>query len=180
MIIPQNCDIVLTKSAGLLGVGIRFFENHPEEAASKVNHVGIMVDEINIIEALSKTVERPLATGYSPPSKTKIAIYRPLNLTENERNTIITKARSYVGKTYGYTKILAHILDWFLGGKYVFRRLTNMDKYPICSWVVAQAYAKAGKFFGVAPGSANPDDIWDFVVANPDKYTCIWPLSSWV
>jgi hypothetical protein len=61
-------------------------------------------------------------------------------------------------------------------GAYIFRRLTQNGDYPICSWLVAHAFAKAGKTFGVQPGAANPDDIWDFIVDNPEKYGEIHPL----
>ena len=81
-----------------------------------------------------------------------------------------------MGKTYGYFKIIMHLLDWLLLGAYVFRRLTTNGNYPICSWLVAHAFAKADKNFGVAPGAANPDDIWDFVEENPDKYEQVHPL----
>ena len=53
-----------------------------------------------------------------------------------------------------------------------------MDRYPICSWLVAHAFAKAGKTFGVPPGMASPDDIWDFVNEEPEKYSEIMPLGS--
>ena len=53
-----------------------------------------------------------------------------------------------------------------------------MDNYPICSWVVAHAFKKVEKHFGVAAGAANPDDIWDFVIENPDKYACVYPLKQ--
>ena len=51
-----------------------------------------------------------------------------------------------------------------------------MDRYPICSWLVAHAFKKAGKTFGVKPGAATPDDIWDFVRSNPDKYETVIEL----
>ena len=37
-----------------------------------------------------------------------------------------------------------------------------MDKYPICSWVVASSYGEVGENFGVKVGEASPDDIWDW------------------
>jgi hypothetical protein len=43
---------------------------------------------------------------------------------------------------------------------------------------VAHAYSKAGKDFGVDPGAAQPDDIWDFIQDNPEKYELIHPLGS--
>ena len=70
------------------------------------------------------------------------------------------------------------MLDWILQGAYVFRRLTSDQRYPICSWLVAHAFSKAGKNFGVAAGAAQPDDIWDFVSdpQNHEKYSCIHEL----
>ena len=72
--------------------------------------------------------------------------------------------------------IVAHFLDWLLLGAYLFRRVVPGNKYPICSWVVADAFAKAGKDFGIKVGMATPDDILDFIEENPDKYTEIYPL----
>jgi len=88
---------------------------------------------------------------------------------KEERETIVRKAQTYVGRPYGVGQLIFHFLDWLLLGAYVFRRLGS-DKYPICSWVVAHAYAVVGKYFGQPPGAADPDHIWDFVVAKPDKY----------
>jgi hypothetical protein len=97
-------------------------------------------------------------------------VFRPLNLTDADLAKVVAKADTYVGRRYGYLKILAHWLDWLLQGAYVFRRLARQDRYPICSWVVAHAFAAAGKHFGVEPGAATPDDIWDFVTGHPDRY----------
>jgi hypothetical protein len=91
---------------------------------------------------------------------------------------VVVKAESYVGRKYGYLKLLAHWGDWLLQGAYVFRRLTTKDDYPICSWVVAYAFAAAGKHFDVEPGAATPDDIWDFVTAHPEVYEQILELGA--
>lgn len=48
--------------------------------------------------------------------------------------------------------------------------------WPLCSWLVAHAFSEAGKNFGVEPGAAEPDDIWDFVSTQADKYECVHPL----
>lgn len=75
---------------------------------------------------------------------------------------VAQKARGYEGRKYGWGKIAAHLGDWMLGGRYVWRRLARMDKYPICSWVVASSYGEVGENFGVKVGEASPDDIWDW------------------
>jgi hypothetical protein len=72
--------------------------------------------------------------------------------------------------------VIGHLLDWLLLGTYVFRRITLNTNYAICSWLVSDAFAKAGNYFNVEPGAAQPDDIWDFIQQNPDKYQMIHPL----
>jgi len=175
----QACDVVLTRSETFVGKSIRFFTRRIGEGQTRVNHAGIMGTPRLIIEALQTVVRRSLTDAYGPPSKQQIAVYRPLNLTPEEQVKVMLKANSYVGMRYGYVKIVAQALDWALQGAYVFRRMAGMDKYPICSWVVAHAYSAAGKDFGVAAGAATPDDIHDFVIKHPDKYECVWPLSRW-
>ena len=105
-----------------------------------------------------------------------VAVYRPLNLPPEEIDIIVAEAREQVGKKYGVLKLFGHLLDWLLLGAYVFRKITRNKKYPICSWLVAHAFAKAGKDFGVKPGAADPDDIWDFIEKNPYKYELVHPL----
>jgi hypothetical protein len=111
-----------------------------------------------------------------PPNETSVAIFRPLNINQSEINIIVNEALEQIGKKYGFLKILAHLLDWFLLGAYVFRRITRNGNYPICSWLVAHAYSKAGKTFNVKPGAAQPDDIWDFIIDNQDKYEEMHPV----
>jgi hypothetical protein len=180
----QPGDIFLTQGTGLVSRLIRFFSRSGGESRTKVNHVGLVVwtkeiphceDEIMIVEARSKVQRNNMICVYND-ADTRIAVYRPINLTQDELKKIVAKAQSYVGNSYGYGKIAAHFGDWLLGGRYFFRRFASMDKYPICSWLVAAAYAEADKNFGCPVGMASPDDIWDFVNANPDKYEVVWQL----
>jgi len=151
------------------------------EKHSKVNHVGIVVTEGGIrdavvVEALIKVREHKLWKQYGPPRKDHVAVYRATNLTPEDIEIIMAEAVEQVGKPYGFGKIIAHFLDWLLTGAYFFRRLTSSSRYPICSWLVAHAYSKAGKHFGVSPGVADPDDIWDFVDGKPKYYERIVEL----
>jgi hypothetical protein len=172
-------DIVLTRSLSPAGMIIRYFERARGQAQAQVNHCGVMVDTVTIVEALATVQRRDVRAVYGPPCANPVAIYRPLNLTEAERVAIVAKAASYVGKRYGVLKIVTHLADWCLGGRYLFRRLAGLTDYPICSWVVAYAYQVAGKSFGVDPGGASPADIWDFVTTRSDLYEQVWPLSVW-
>jgi hypothetical protein len=150
-----------------------------------VNHVGIVVEGGSAedavgVEALRTVKRHLLALKYGPGSKSDIAVYRPINLSDREKQVIVEAAEGYVGRSYGYLKIVAHLLDWLLLGIYLFRRLARMDRYPICSWLVAHAFAKADRSFGVPPGMASPDDIWDFVTTEPEKYAVVHSLGPLV
>ncbi len=177
----QPGDVFLTRSTSLLGRLIRICTRSFGEQRSKVNHVGIIVEaggmqEAVAIEALIKVRRHKLWERYHPPKKDWIAVYRPQNIPPEDMTIIVAEAEEQVGKPYGFAKIATHFLDWLLAGAYVFRRLTQSGDYPICSWLVAHAYSKAGYTFGVAPGAADPDDIWDFVIGNPGYYECIVEL----
>jgi hypothetical protein len=176
----KSGDIVLTQGTGLISKLIRKFTRDKYESITKVNHVGIVVEggddkDVVIVEALTGVKKHTMWSQYALTGD-KVAIYRSLDLSEKERNAIVNKAEMYVGRQYGYFKIVAHLFDWALGGRYVFRRIAAMDNYPICSWVVAQSYATVGKNFGVEAGAASPDDIWDHIQKNKSKYKCVRAL----
>jgi hypothetical protein len=179
----KPADIFLTRGNSFISNAIRFFSRTIGESRTKVNHVGLIVEEGTLqtcvaVEALSKVKKHTLWSEYGPNHDDQVAIFRPLNLTEEEKKLIAGEALEQVNKKYGYLKIVTHMLDWFLLGAYVFRRFTQSGKYPICSWLVAHAYSKAGKNFGCEAGAAQPDDIWDFVTKNPAKYEQIHSLKK--
>lgn len=180
--ILQPCDIFFTHGEKVLSKLIRLGETLPGEEEAVVNHVGIVtgygpIDFADVVEALSRVVKHTIYSQYHN-QKDKVAIYRPINLNSEQKYIITNKANSYVGDKYGYFKIVTHLLDYFTGKHYFFRRLANDDNYPICSWVVAHAYKAAGLNFGCEAGMADPDDIWDFCLKNPDKYKCVFELSN--
>jgi len=174
-------DVFLTRGNAFISKAIRFFTRGIGERRTMVNHVGLVVEEGDlrtamVVEALSRVKRHKLWSRYGPPKKDLVAVYRAVNLTEDEAKTIVDVAERQVGKKYGYRKIVAHFADWLLLGAYVFRRLVSDRKYPICSWVVAHSFSKADKYFGVEIGAATPDDIWDFIRENPDRYEKVHPL----
>ena len=175
-------DIFFTKGTGFLSKAIRFCTRSIGEKRTKVNHVGIVVEEgyvstTVVVEALDRVMCHRLWYQYGPPDKNMIMVYRPINLTKEEITTVINAAKNQVGKKYGYIKIVAHLLDWSLFGAYAFRRLVPGKKYPICSWVVAYAFSVICRNFGVTKEMATPDDILDYVEAS-DNYFLVRPLSK--
>ena len=173
-------DIVLTQGTGLISKLIRKFTRDKGESTTKVNHVGVVVEAGDdktavIVEALTGVKKHTMWSQYALTGH-KVAVYRPMNLSPKEKAAVVEKANSYVGQKYGYLKIVAHLADWAIGGKYVFRRFVAMDNYPICSWVVAQSFAVVGKKFGVEAGAASPDDIWDHIQKNKYNFRCVRSL----
>lgn len=174
-------DIVLTRGRGFVSRAIRFFTRRIGESRTKVNHVGLVVEggpfgRAVIVEALRAVERHRLADAYGGADD-EVAVYRAFHLSPAQLARVVAKAESYVGQRYGYGKIALHALDWVLQGAYVFRRLGRMDDYPICSWLVAHAYAEAGVHFGVAPGAATPDDVWDHVTSRPHEFARVSELA---
>ena len=178
-------DVFLTRGKGLISRAIRFFTRAIGERRTKVNHVGILVedgpvDEAIAVEALIRIKRHPLWSQYGPPSSDLVAIYRPRNLSADQIVKIVKAAGEFVHQKYGFIRLAAHLADWFLLGAYVFRRLVPKGKYPICSWLVAESFREAGKHFGLSAGAASPDDIWDFVTLETDKYEEVYALAALV
>lgn len=169
-------DVFFTQGTSWFSRAIRFFTRLPGEPPTLVNHVGVIVSSGYApweVEALSRVRRRQLRVAYGG-KRMNVAIYR-MDMSRTSQEKIMRKADSYVGRKYGYGKIVAHFLDWCIGGQYFFRRLAQMDNYPICSWVVAYAYQEAGFSFGLDPSSASPDDIWDYVT-NHEDWHCVKEL----
>jgi len=161
----QAADIVLVRGTGWVDKLVRWFTRSQGEAPTVVNHVGVMVDSVNIVESAGTTIKHP----FSEVDRGKVFVVRKKVLTQGQKDAISQKALSYVGRKYGYLKLVAHGIDHLLGDRYLFRRLCLMDDYPICSWVCAWAYAAAGLGFGVPPGEADPDSIWDYCMEKLTK-----------
>jgi len=179
----QAADVFATRGRGFFSKLIRLFTRRIGEGRTQVNHVGVVVEggtvkEAAVVEALFRVRRHGLASRYGRGSSSDVAVFRPINLDDDQRRAIVAKAETYVGRRYGVLKLATHFLDWVLQGAYIFRRLTQSDRYPICSWLVAHAFKAVGKHFGKSAGAASPDAIWDFVIANPDKYKTIIPLGS--
>jgi len=175
-------DIFLTRGNAIISRLIRFFSRGIGEKRTMVNHVGLIVEPGVLraavgVEAIRFVTRRALWLGYGPPKTDSVAIFRANNLTDDDIKKITDRALSMVGARYGWFKIVVHLLDWCLLGAYVFRRLVPGKRYPICSWLVADAFSAADKNFGVRPGEAEPDHIWDYVNSTEHgHYVQVYPL----
>jgi len=177
--ILQLGDIVHIQRDTILSKTIRIFGSARGEGKTWASHSALVLGPkrgVAVIEALTKVKINSLLK-YSRQN-IRFVIYRmPKGLNENQKKVIREKALEYRGRNYGYFKILAHALDRLLNNKYFFRQLALMDKYPICSWLVAYVYYRSvGLRFDSAPNAAQPDDILDYCVKN--NWDLVWADSE--
>lgn len=166
-------DLIFTRSASLLGRAIRWFERGRGEAKSWTNHTaGIGMFAGNVVEAQTHVISTPFDEWKEGK---EFEVWRTSDLTDETRLDVARYADSQLGRDYGYLKLIPHALDGLLskitgGSPYVFRRMFFLKNYPICSWLWACAYAKAGLKFGGDPEKMSPDDQHDFVLSHSDKW----------
>jgi hypothetical protein len=183
-VILLAADIILTRSNTFLGRVIRLAERRPGDPA-KYNHVGIVARSgllrpearefwsgAAMVEALWHVRFGEVWDFYGPPAgpnRPIVAVYRPTNVPSNDRSAIAAAAEEHVGQRYGWWKLAAPLGDSMLSAVTpfrdvrLFRRLLFADSRPICSYLVAKAYASRGYDFGVPAGTATPDDVHDYV-----------------
>ena len=182
-VIFNPCDKGFSRSERPYGRLIRFFTRSVGEPETMVNHVfdvtrGGTMYSAEIVEALWHVERHKLYDAYAGTND-QIAIFRPINLTSEQKQIILQDLLSDEGDSYGYLKIPLHLIDSVLfNGRVVARKLAKHWKHQECSGKSARAWGKAGLYFGKEPWAADPDDMWDFCVSNPDKYELIWPLQA--
>ncbi|GAB6125024.1 hypothetical protein [Humidesulfovibrio idahonensis] len=165
-------DLSFRHGQGLIPDAIRWAERKPGEPEAYANHVAGFTAPDMVTEALWSVQTRPYAQFNDG---TPFQVWRCMPLTDAQRQAVAAQALAYVGRDYGLLKIGAHLGDALLSrimgrNVYAVRKLASLDRYPICSWVWANAYEKAlgeKKFFGVEANEADPDDMHDFVSASP-------------
>lgn len=174
-------DLVFFKdSKSKVSFLIRLMSTLRGEGPTFANHVGVIAWSSVVCEALAEGVKfHELVKKYAKP-RYEVAIFRSLEVGAGDQVRIAKAIQHYRNKKYGKAKLAAHAVDWFLSAftgwrwdVYAARRLCRMDRYPICSWLVAWVYKRAGVPFKADPRKAQPDDLMDEVEADPD-WVCIW------
>lgn len=161
-------DIVVEFGTGRIAKAIRWCKR---KEGSRASHVGLITREgwawtpgapAIICEALwdQGVIERTFRSAY-PADASRIAIYRPLNLTPVDRTQIAKWARDKIGSRYSFVSILLHLFGW--------ETLVTGRRW-ICSRFVGEAFQQQGFSFGIGGQAADPGDIESFCRLHPDKY----------
>lgn len=175
-------DLVGVQGRAWMSRAIRWVTRRKWEPRSLVNHHAIIVndgplEDAIVVEAVGKVRRGKLLDFYGGKSA-KVEVWRVINVTLEERDIVAGVAETLVGKKYPYHHLLFQFLDEVvLNGRYIFRRLADLDPFYVCTPLAVACYWAVGKRFGFkSPNQANPDNLRDFLEANPDKYILALPL----
>jgi hypothetical protein len=177
----EEGDIVFTASNGILGRGIRWATRSKGESKTEANHVGLITTggtklNARITEALWKVETAFLFDRYH--KKGTVAVFRPLNVTDGQIVTIRNEVLDHVGQRYGWWKLLLQFGKNKLGQEWM-GKVMFIDDRPICSFLIALAFEKAGLTFGIEGRSADPDEMMDYCLENPGNYQpIIYPMQE--
>ena len=175
--ILEPCDIFFTRGDSLFAYLIRRATRKKNEAPTWAGHVGCVVAagegyDAVVVEALATVDQHPMREQYES-AVVEIRVYRPLSLSDEQKAKILSFLISSVGERYGYLKIALHGLYWLTGCEWVLN-FSFIKSRPICSYLVANAWAAAGLTFGMGFSKVpSPDDMMDWCVAHPEKYELI-------
>lgn len=167
----EPCDLIFTANpTGRFGRLIRWRTRAPVNHVAGVTRPGTLYTA-EILEALHPRAKRwPLGEAYAGEPDL-VEIYRPLNLTLGDREAIVRFALEYEGRKYGWGKIALHafgVPEW-----------AGVERWPICSWIWAQAYFRRGYTFGATRADqADPARMRAFVHDTlGDRYACLRELA---
>jgi len=173
----QKGDVVFTRGSKLLHKLIRWGETSPGEDPSLVNHALLVLADSKVFsEPGSATIiesEAHVQAGrLSLLHKGDwFTAYRAINLNDAMKQVICDNALRQLHAKYGWSQLGLQMIDSkIFGGRVVARRLAPLDKHPICSRLVGEAYGEAGYFFGLPPAACDPDSMLDFCLKHADKY----------
>ena len=167
-------DIVLVASDGLIAWLIRKVSRKGSESPTYVNHAmlvtnGGTVRAATVIDAQPPVVSEAMLRDYAGHL---VAVYRSRELSDFLARDIVVYAMQYHGAWYGLSKIVLHLLG--------LQRFARFDRWPICSWVVARPYDYAKRWtFGKPANEVDPDDIYDYCEAHPEKWECVTCGHEW-
>lgn len=111
-------------------------------------------------------------------------VWRCRTLSAEQCEALSDQALSYINRKFGWTKMLAHLLDGLMykatrKDRFVFRRLDPDGSSPVCSGITAFVYDRAVHYrFGVEPECADPDHIHDWLAEHPDEWERIFVLDD--
>ncbi len=179
-------DVVHVQGSSWLSRVIRRATRDKDELPSWPSHTALVVGAPQggdgtplIIEAVAHVKIHPVTDFASPwiitrpPDKALVPVDTPLDGRHSRaalvRQRIAQHALIRAGRHYGWWKLPMIAGDIYLfAGRNVLRRFFFLNSYPICSWLVAEAFQAVAnyRFLMKDCRRVDPDDVADDVTAN--------------
>ena len=150
-------NLILVKHDDFISKFIRWYTK------SEFNHVGLFIDDNNIIEAGSRCGVRKIKFNYYKNKKSNkeldFSIYKVKNLNEEQKERMKNFALKEVGISYDFLQFIC-VGIFYIFGK--LRKLEPIDLHGwICSELIAENFYEVGIKFqeDVDPDNITPTDI---------------------
>jgi hypothetical protein len=154
-------DVILVRGSSWLAHGIL------AATGNTVSHVGLVisVDPPICIEALTRVKTNLLAVTIGNVEKAYVG--SDPTLSDVERNAIVAKALTLSSASYGWTELALQLADAAFHSTWPTDHLSfELRKHPICSFLVATAYACVGRSFDKESQSVTPADCYAWFKAH--------------
>jgi uncharacterized protein YycO len=169
----KPADIIMTTdkkslfSAAILAV-LNFFQR--DEV--KYQHTMLVVDNDICIEAVNKITYSYIVKRMADFKQYKIIRHK--DITDEQREAVVNRARTMIGKHYGYARLALQLMDQVFRTNWFTKRIKDPD-YQICSSLIAWCYDKETgiRFNGINWAAVEPDDIDDEALLNKDWETVL-------
>lgn len=153
---PQPGDYGLTKIKGLLGFMVGFGQFLTGDS-SKYTHAYVVLDDNKIIEAMPGGARITDISQYENK-----AIYSNIELTDEQRKSIVEIAKTYDGVGYSFLDYISLALLRFGIKPKRLRKFIENKGHMICSQLCDEVYRKAGIHLfndGRLPQDVTPGDL---------------------
>ena len=166
------------------GVLTRWATQSHDERPTYAVHTAQFLGARRVIELQRDGVVKKRSTEEFLRMRSAFEVWRCSLLTLSQRQAVTRKSLEYLGRKFGWSKLVTHLLDGLVNKithkeVFFFRRLNHDQRYPICSWITAFSYDRALHYrFGVSPECADPDQIYDWVSSRPHEWVRIFYLEE--
>lgn len=147
-----------------------------DDAVPTFSHALLVVSQTEGIEAVASGVRRVPLAFYTQAGRARWVLLRFPRLTAQQAGVMVSEAERMLGRWYAYGKLWLHFLDRLFGTRW-FTRALGMERYPICSVLVARCAKVAAGIYvkddrtgkNLTVDSVAPDDLWDHARCWPEE-----------
>jgi len=133
-------------------------------------HAGICIGDNKVIEQQGKCEYEDVYDAIT--KKKAYIVFRKKDLTKEQKELLVTRAKSRLGETYDILLILGKTLTWLTGIKWFARHIQSKNK-EFCVTLVSWIYLPIETFGKATHHEVTTDNIEDFCREHPDKWEII-------